>query len=275
MIGLIRQCIGHNVFHHVAQETSAYELWIKLKEMYQEGHIKRDCPKYKAHNQSSDTAATVVIAVDEDEIDVLLAASEDGKSDRVLDSSSAYHLCRDRKVFFTYAPCEGRISMANNTASRVVGKGSVRFYTADGRERRLEGYTDWREVSRQGELLSDMSSVVLARRMDKGSNRSTEVRKGNAGVLGGSVVLGGSRALGYVQKSGQTRVVQPVQDVHREAQKKETKFDFEKLYSEGHGDAKAILWESWIRSCQEGQLEDIRLPSSELEGEIVKSNPSG
>ena len=30
-------------------------------------------------------------------------------------------------------------------------------------------------------------------------------------------------ALGYVQKFGQTRVVQPVQDVHREAQKKETK----------------------------------------------------
>ena len=34
-IGLIRQCIGHEVFHHVAQETSAYELWIKLEEMYQ------------------------------------------------------------------------------------------------------------------------------------------------------------------------------------------------------------------------------------------------
>ncbi|GFZ02406.1 hypothetical protein Acr_15g0010140 [Actinidia rufa] len=35
MIGLIRQCIGHEVFHHVAQGTSAYELWIKLEEMYQ------------------------------------------------------------------------------------------------------------------------------------------------------------------------------------------------------------------------------------------------
>ena len=35
MIGLIRQCIGHEVFHHVAQEMSAYELWIKLEEIYQ------------------------------------------------------------------------------------------------------------------------------------------------------------------------------------------------------------------------------------------------
>ncbi|GFZ07037.1 C-repeat/DRE binding factor 1 [Actinidia rufa] len=43
-------------------------------------HIKRDCPKYKAQDQSSDTTATIVMA-DEDENDVLLAASEDGKSD--------------------------------------------------------------------------------------------------------------------------------------------------------------------------------------------------
>ena len=35
MIGLIRQCIEHEVFHHVVQETSAYKLWIKLEEMYQ------------------------------------------------------------------------------------------------------------------------------------------------------------------------------------------------------------------------------------------------
>ena len=96
-----------------------------------EGHIKRDCPKYKAHDQSSDTAATAVTDVDES--DVLLAASDDRKSDWILDSGSAYHLCRDREVFSTYAPCEGRIWMANNTSSRVVGRGSVRFRMADGR----------------------------------------------------------------------------------------------------------------------------------------------
>ncbi|GFS43661.1 hypothetical protein Acr_00g0086260 [Actinidia rufa] len=211
----------------------------------QEGHIKRDCPKYKAQVQSSDTAATVVMA-DDDEIDVLLAASDNGKSDWVLDSGSAYHLCRDREVFSTYAACEGRIWMANNTSSRVVGRGSVRFRMADGRsvtltevrhvpnlrknlisigmldlkgcsfdasggilrvskenkeilwERRLEGYTDWRGVSRQEELLSDMGLVVLARRMDKGSNRCTEVRKASAGLLGGSIMVPGGS--GVVQE---------------------------------------------------------------------------
>ena len=34
-IGQIRQWIRHKVFNHVAQETSAYELWTQLEEMYQ------------------------------------------------------------------------------------------------------------------------------------------------------------------------------------------------------------------------------------------------
>ncbi|GFZ01856.1 hypothetical protein Acr_15g0004650 [Actinidia rufa] len=49
-------------------------------------------------------------------------------------------------------------------------------------------------------------------------------------------------ALGYVRKSGQTRVMQPVQDVHREAKKKETKSIFENLYSKGCGDAEVNLF---------------------------------
>ncbi|GFY86073.1 hypothetical protein Acr_04g0008110 [Actinidia rufa] len=127
---------------------------------------------------------------DEDEIDVLLAALDNEKSDWVLDSGNAYHLCRDREVFSAYAACERRIWMANNTSSRVVGRGSAQFRMADGRSVMLT----------EGELLSDMGKVVLARRMDKGSNRCTEVRKESAGVPGGSGV-----------------------DVHREAQRKETK----------------------------------------------------
>ncbi|GFY89759.1 hypothetical protein Acr_06g0016990 [Actinidia rufa] len=210
--------------------------------------------------QSSDTAVTAVMAVDESE--VLLAASEDGKLDWVLDSSSAYHLCRDREVFSTYAACEGRIWMANNTASRVVGRGSVQFRMADGRfvtltewrnsqsfpretrrccrERRLEGYTDWRGMSRQGELLSDIGPVVLARRMDKGSNRCTEVRKASAGVLRGSVMVPGGSGVRSSEEGDQV--------------------DFEKLYSEGRGDAEASLfcsrfdqWWCSLQLCAQGR----------------------
>ncbi|GFZ00191.1 hypothetical protein Acr_13g0015900 [Actinidia rufa] len=251
MIGLIRQCIEHKVFHHVAQETSAYELWIKLEEMYQtktsrnkallmrrlvnlklqrettvaehmsefqnlvnqltnvelqfkdemqallllsflleswetlvvslsnsapnkklttsmvmdaffnkEAWRRDKCTidqsesqalvseesRERGHHRGTrkgrwrsqmrvallDTTKTTVMVVDEDESDVLLAASEDGKSNWVLDSGSAYHLCRDRDVFSTYAACEERIWMANNIASKVVGKGSVYFDASGG-----------------------------------------------------------------------------------------------------------------------------------------------
>ncbi|GFY85890.1 hypothetical protein Acr_04g0006280 [Actinidia rufa] len=153
----------------------------------QEGHIKRDCPKYKAQDQSSEIAATAVMAVDEDESDVLLAVWNDGKSDWILDSGNAYHLCRDRKVFSTYAACEGRIWMANNMSNRVVGRGNSQSF--QGKQGDAVGKEDWRGVSRQNELLFDMGPVVLARRVDKGSNRCTEVRKASAGVPRGFGVV--------------------------------------------------------------------------------------
>ena len=53
----------------------------------------------------------------EDDNDVLLAISKDGKSDWVLDSGSAYYLCIDKEVFSTYAACDGCVWMTNNTAS--------------------------------------------------------------------------------------------------------------------------------------------------------------
>ncbi|GFS38397.1 hypothetical protein Acr_00g0057270 [Actinidia rufa] len=245
----------------------------------QEGHIKRDCPKYKAQDQSSDTAATTVMA-DDDEIEVLLAAADNGKSDWVLDSGSAYHLCRDREVFSTYAACEGRIWMANNTCSRVVGRGSVRFRMVDGRSVTL---TEVRHVPNLRKNLISIGMLDAKGRRFDASGGTLRVSKGNKEMLwgkktrelhrlegnvqtGGAIVRHGSNgiskengqgkqplhrgtqskrrgtwgirngtwrirsgtraqgdALGYVRKSGQTRVMQPVQDVHREAQRKETK----------------------------------------------------
>ncbi|GFY87450.1 hypothetical protein Acr_05g0010890 [Actinidia rufa] len=183
---------------------------------YQEGHIKRDCPKYKAQDQYSDTTATAVMAVDEDEIDVLLAASDDGKSDWILDLGSVYHLCKDREVFSTYAPCEGRIWMANNTSSRVVGRGSVRFCIADKRSVTLI------EVRHVPNLRKNLISIGMldskgcsfdasggTLRVSKGNKemlwgKKTEglyrleekVHKVSTGVLGGSVMVPrGSRAV--------------------------------------------------------------------------------
>ncbi|GFY93027.1 hypothetical protein Acr_08g0014230 [Actinidia rufa] len=331
-IGLIRQCIGHEVFHHVAQETSAYDLWIKLEEMYQaktsrnkallmrrlfddemqallllsslpeswetlvvslsnsapngklttsmvmdalfneearrrgmgstdqrwwrsqargrtvrcfycdqERHIKRDCPKYKAQDQSSDTAATAVMVVDESE--VLLAPLDDGKLDWVLDSDSAYHLCRDREVFSTYAACEGRIWMANNTASRIVGRGSVRFRMADGKSVTL---TEVRHVPNLRKNLISIGMLDAKGCSFDASGGILRVSKGNKEMLWGKKTRGLYRLEGNVQTGGATvrhgssgiskengQGKQPlhrgtqskrrVQDVYREAQRKETK----------------------------------------------------
>ena len=58
-----------------------------------------------------------------DESDVLLALSTDEKLDWMLDSDCAYHLCRDREIFSTYAACNGELVwMTNNTLSRFVDK---------------------------------------------------------------------------------------------------------------------------------------------------------
>ncbi|GFZ21458.1 hypothetical protein Acr_29g0006200 [Actinidia rufa] len=234
-IGLIRQCIGHEVFYHVAQETSAYELWIKLEEMYQmktsrnkalvmrrlvnlklqrettvaehmrarsrEGHIKRDCPKYKAQDQSSDIAATAVMAVNEDEIDILIAASDDEKLDWVLDSSSDYHLCRDRDVFSTYAPCEGRIWMANNTSSRIVGRGSVRFRMANGRSMTL---TEVRHVPNLRKNLISIEMLDSKGCSFDASGGTLRVSKKNKEMLWGKKIEGLYQLDGSVQTGGAT-----------------------------------------------------------------------
>ncbi|GFZ08325.1 hypothetical protein Acr_20g0001330 [Actinidia rufa] len=181
---------------------------------------------------------------DDDEIDVLLAASDDGKSDWVLDSGSAYHLCRDREVFSTYAACEGRIWMANNTSSRVVWQrvspvphGRRRFDASGGILRVFKGNKEMLWGKKTGRLYRLEGNVQtggatvrhgssgISEKSGQGKqplHRSTQSkRRGTWRIRSGTRAQGDT--LGYVRKSGQTRVMQPVQDVHREAQSKETK----------------------------------------------------
>ncbi|GFY90931.1 hypothetical protein Acr_07g0011270 [Actinidia rufa] len=322
-IGLIRQCIGHEVFHHVAQETSAYDLWIKLEEMYQaktsrnkallmrrlvnlkfqrkttvaehtsefqslvnqltsvdlefddemqallllsslleswetlvvslsnsapngklttsmvmdalfneearrremgstdqsesqalvlEGSRERGRGQGRGHHR--DTAATAVMAVDEDEFDVLLAASDDGKLDWVLDSGSAYHLCRDREM------------------------------------QRDAGLTLVEEFS---EFPRKIRRCCGERRLEWLYRLDGNVQTGRATVQHGSS--------GISKENGQGK-----QPLHRGTQSKRREegdqIDFKKLYSEGRGDAEASLfcsrfdqWRCSLQLCAHGRID--------------------
>ncbi|GFS35823.1 hypothetical protein Acr_00g0042340 [Actinidia rufa] len=148
---------------------------------------KKNCPRNKTQDQSSEAATTAIMAVDDS--DVLLTVSADEESDWISDSGNAYHLCRDREVFSTHVACEGLVRMANNTTKSCwqrnspVPHGRREIHKGNAAEEgRLKGYTYWRGVSKQEELLSDIGPMVLARRMDKGSKRCTKARKASAKI---------------------------------------------------------------------------------------------
>ncbi|GFZ19756.1 hypothetical protein Acr_28g0004610 [Actinidia rufa] len=162
------------------------------------GHHK-GTGKGRWRSQARDTAATVVMAVDES--DVLLAASDNEKSDWVLDSGSAYHLCRDREVFSTYAPCEGRIWMANNTSNRVVGRGSVQFHMVDGRSVTL---TEVRHVPNLRKNLISIGMLDSKGCSFNASGGTLRVSKGNKEMLWGKKTGGLYRLEGSLQTGGAT-----------------------------------------------------------------------
>ncbi|GFZ18635.1 hypothetical protein Acr_27g0003740 [Actinidia rufa] len=157
----------------------------------QEGHIKRDCPKYKAHDQSSDTAATAVMAVDESE--VLLAASEDGNGGILRVSKRNKEMLWGKKTGGLY-----RLEENVQTGGATVRHGSSGISKKNG----------------QGKQ-------PLHRGKQSKRRGTWGIRNGTWRIRSGTRAQGD--ALGYVRKSVQTRVMQPVQDVHREAQRKETK----------------------------------------------------
>ncbi|GFS37296.1 hypothetical protein Acr_00g0051210 [Actinidia rufa] len=206
----------------------------------QEGHIRRNCPKYKAQIQSLETAS-VSVMTDSDN-DIFLVSSAEENPDWILNSGSAYHFCRDMKIFSTYATCEGlvrhvpklqknliSIGMLDSMGYSIIAKGGIlRIFKRNkemlrGRKTRglyrLEGSvqtgrvtvrhgsSDIRRKNRQGK--QQVHKGTQSKRMDTWRSQSGTRAQGDA--------------LRQVQKSEQTRTVRPMQDVHRKVQRKETK----------------------------------------------------
>lgn len=109
----------------------------------EEGHIKRNCPRFKAGKERIPPKEAALTFQDSDNDELALAvfdATDAGKSDWVLDSGCSYHICRDRSQFWEYEACDGGlVRMANGSANRVVGKGTVKFRVPSGKTVKVAG----------------------------------------------------------------------------------------------------------------------------------------
>ncbi|GFY98452.1 hypothetical protein Acr_12g0009930 [Actinidia rufa] len=203
---------------------------------------KKNCPRNKAQDQSSKAATTAMMVVDES--DVLLAASADEESDWISDSGIAYHLCRDREMFSTHdAIVVGKRQSASEGTLRV-SKGNRRSY----RRRKTGRLYRLRENVQTGELLSDIGPV------DPQWNRSAkEMLWDTCGSL------------------ARHEKVQPVQDVHEEAQRKETE--------SMHNDRRDVAETSLFRSRSVAVISPVvhtreeRWSHDDLQSDVLCSAP--
>ncbi|KAG5531566.1 hypothetical protein RHGRI_026243 [Rhododendron griersonianum] len=90
----------------------------------EEGHILKFCPKLKAKidEEKENSKAAVVESLVENEGDLLTVTSEGtAHFDWVMDSGCSFHMCSNRKYFYSYEACDGStIKMANNTMNTFL-----------------------------------------------------------------------------------------------------------------------------------------------------------
>ncbi|GFS37041.1 cyclophilin 59 [Actinidia rufa] len=107
---------------------------------------KKNCPRNKAQDQSLEAATTTMMAVDESDVLLAISADEDMR-ETCTDGANTR-----RRIWQRNSP----FRMADGRSMKVTGKAA--------REGRLKGYTDWRGVSKQEELLSDISQWIQSDR---------------------------------------------------------------------------------------------------------------
>ncbi|GAA0144155.1 hypothetical protein LIER_04672 [Lithospermum erythrorhizon] len=103
----------------------------------EKGHWKSDCPK-KRQGQFGNASGTVAVAEDGSKSDEDIALVADGHTHYtdvwVMDCGASYHICPRREWFLTYEQVDGgNISMANSSTCKVIGIGSIKLRTHDGK----------------------------------------------------------------------------------------------------------------------------------------------
>ncbi|GFZ06203.1 hypothetical protein Acr_18g0003730 [Actinidia rufa] len=219
----------------------------------EEGHIKRDCAKYKAQDQSSETAATTVMAMDENESDVLLAASEDGKFRLGVGFRHCLPLVQDREsvpYICSMQGLEATLKVFKGNKEMLWGKKTEGLY-------RLEG-----SVQTGGATIRHGSSGISK----KNRQGKQPLHKKHA-----------KQAQGYLEDPDRYKstgrcfgiCAELCAQGRRDRATTTRKVMYFAAHPSGGMQGTLILGGSWTRSCQDGQLEDIGLPSSGLEGRLL------
>ncbi|CAA7036546.1 unnamed protein product [Microthlaspi erraticum] len=95
-----------------------------------EGHWKRECPN-RGKRQSEESSANTVAEVKEPL--VLTASQHNRKDEWILDSGCTFHICPNKELMFDIKEFDGgKVSMANNTYSKVKGIGKIKITNPDG-----------------------------------------------------------------------------------------------------------------------------------------------
>jgi len=103
----------------------------------EKGHWKNDCPKKRSMQQQK-TSGNVDVVEDGTNFEEDIALVADGHTHYtdvwVLDSKTSYHICPRRERFSSYEQLDGdNIVMANSSVCKVVGMGSIKIKTHNGK----------------------------------------------------------------------------------------------------------------------------------------------
>jgi len=150
------------------------------------GHWKYDCPK-KRPMQQQKASCTVVVAEDSthSEEDIALVADSHTYYTNVwvLDSRASYHICPRREWFSSYEQLDGgNIVTANSSVYKVVGMGSIKIRTHDGK------FCTVNEVRHVPHMTKNLISLSLLDKKGfsfKGEGGVTHVCKGSSVILKG------------------------------------------------------------------------------------------
>ena len=153
----------------------------------EKGHWKTECPKKRQgqFKNASGTAAVAESGTNSEEDIALVVANNSAHSTDVwiLDSGASYHMCPRRDWFTTYELVDGGgISMANSSVCEVVGIGSIKVRTHDGKFCTLK---EVRHVPSMTKNLISLSRLDKIGCSFKGEGGVLNVYKGSEVILKG------------------------------------------------------------------------------------------